>query len=178
VTVIWMGCNIAHFETRYEAGSVLKSFVRAAGPENFGRILVAVDGCQDAQHICAAHDVPGGHSQRWIKCALEEARRRLCRNDVDPARVGRFFDQRYWKHEGIWDARKKCYASYVAPVGSLTSLIHGQMIILRPGERVRVLSSAKWDTDDVRVIAADGRCEVKSVWKNSAEDYGQLALDH
>jgi EasF-like predicted methyltransferase len=168
-TLIWLGNSIANFMP-HEARKILGSFTGAPGNgfQNLAGFLLAVDGCQDESLIECAYDTPGGQSRRWVKYALEAARRRLGGPEAE-----KLLDDDSWRVEGRWVSHRQCYENYLTAARHLEGTVRGEPIHLRRGERVKILASGKWTNSNVSNICSQEGLDVVEWWSSPELDYSK-----
>ncbi|KAK3937424.1 histidine-specific methyltransferase [Diplogelasinospora grovesii] len=168
-TMVWLGNSIANY-LQHEAGEVLGSFAHDpedGSPQNLAGFLLAVDGCQDAQLISHAYDVPTGQTRRWVRYGLEAAKRHL--NDPEAERLLRDDN---WRFMGRWEPERQRYENYFVATKDLNATIRGEEIHLKEGERVQILGSGKWTKSEVSRICSRQGLVVNEWWNSVELDYG------
>jgi uncharacterized SAM-dependent methyltransferase len=168
-TLVWLGSSIANFMP-HKAGELLDSFTKTPenGFQNLAGFVLAVDGCQDESLIECAYDTPGGQSRRWIKYALEAARRRLGCLEAE-----KLLDDDNWRFEGRWNPHRQRYENFLVAARHLDGAIRGEPIHIKRGERVQILGSGKWTKSDVGSICSQQGLDVVEWWNSTELDYGK-----
>jgi EasF-like predicted methyltransferase len=174
-TLVWMGSSIANCE-QHEASELLKSFAhdpKSGAPQTLAGFLLLVDGCQDADRISVAYNIPSGETRRWMMHALEAARKQL-NGQGDDAEVDRIVADENWRFEGQWHPKQQRYQNYLVPTRDIVGVIQGHQINLKKGERVKLLHSGKWTETTINSVASKPGLEVRRAWHDDGYNYGEL----
>ncbi|KAK7913863.1 hypothetical protein PG985_011566 [Apiospora marii] len=131
-----------------EAAAFLRSWADTlrAGDDSgssTSRMILGLDGCQDAERVCAAYNDPDGVNERFILNALDNANAHLGYQE---------FDARDWTVEGHWDAERRRHVQYLVPRMNADIIFPHETdpvaVAVQADERVLVGSSYKFDDGD------------------------------
>ncbi|MCJ1283302.1 hypothetical protein MMC26_002630 [Xylographa opegraphella] len=141
--VMWLGSSVGNF-TRDEAASFLKGFALALRPCD--TMLIAVDGCQDAQKVYHAYNDREGKTHEFILNGLTHANKLLAKTVFHPED---------WEVVGEYDEIAGRHQAFVVPKRHLqVDDIH-----VAAGERVRIEESYKYSALEIeRLWEAAGLC--------------------
>jgi len=165
-TLLWLGSSLANCEPT-EAGELLGSFIRPQQVRNLSGFILGIDGCKDETMIECAYDTPGGQSRRWVKYGLEAARKCL------GPEADELLDDDNWRFEGRWNPENLRYENHLCAAKSVTCTIGDVEISIKRGERVYMVGSAKWSTDEVSSIGAKQDLYIAGLWKSAEVDYSK-----
>lgn len=134
------------------------------------RIILGLDGCQDAARVCAAYNDPDGVNARFVLNALDHANAQLGHRE---------FDARDWAVEGQWDAEGRRHVQYAVPRMNADIIFPHETdpaaVAVRAGERVLVVSSYKFDGGDLARMWRESGLGVAGEYLSPDGSYGAFS---
>ena len=134
--ILSMGSSLGNF-TPDEAADFIGQFAAELGPSDM--MLVALDGCQDAEKVYHAYndqdDVTHGFTMNGLKHA-----NRLLGHDA--------FRLSDWEAVGEYDQEGRRHRAFVVPKSDV--MVEGAFI--KKGEKVRIEESYKWPRSDAELL--------------------------
>lgn len=160
--IMSLGSSIGNFN-RDEASDFLAQFVSVLGPRD--ALIIAVDGCQDAQKVHLAYNDPKGVTDKFTLNGLSHA------NDLLGYTAFVVGD---WEAIGEYDGVAGRHKAYVSPKQDCT--IEG--VRLRKGERVHIETSYKYDETQATKLWRNAGLVEDAKWTNDEGFYGSPVLRH
>lgn len=172
VSVLWLGSSFAN-ESPDDFGQLLGGISSARAAKNSSpasriarlQLLVSADGTKDPATVSRAYDSRDGLSRAFVLNVLHNANRSLGR---------RVFDTDNWCFDGAWDAGEAQFQTCIRAMEDQAVKIAGEEVLIRKGEKIKVITSRKLGPDDVEAWLAGTGFTVNSTWKHPRFDYGEL----
>ena len=164
LTCLWLGSSIAN-ETSSDIQNLLQNFNAAKHESQLANMqfIVGLDGCKDMTKIGLAYDTPDGLSRKFALNSLRHAN----------AIIGHeAFHASDWVFRGIWDSQKPQYTTCVSPTKDVTLTVGSHVIHIPAMELVKVISSRKVGTQELKEILAPTGFVLKDTWMHSEVEYG------
>jgi uncharacterized SAM-dependent methyltransferase len=176
VSVLWLGSSFAN-ESQDDFGQLLRGISSARAAQNSSpasalaglQLLVSADGTKDPVTVSHAYDSRDGLSRAFVLNVLHNANRSLGR---------RVFDTDKWCFDGVWDAGEGQFQTCIRALEGQAVKVAGEEVLIRKGEKIKVITSRKLGPDDVEAWLAGTGFTVNSSWKHPRFDYGEVFLSH
>ncbi|EXJ90617.1 hypothetical protein A1O1_03720 [Capronia coronata CBS 617.96] len=161
--VLSLGSTLGSF-TRPEAADFLTGFVDAL---NHGTsrsepvLIIGLDGCKNGDKVWHAYNDSGNRNDQFIRNVLDSANRILGKD---------IFRQEEWERRGEWNDNFGRHEQYLVPRRD----VEFQGRYLKAGEKIFVVSSHKYDSEERRQLWQGADLAELKGWRTPEQDYGEF----
>ena len=165
---LWMGNSIANFNHYSEAGAFLSKFRKACEQSSLRcQFIVSVDICQDAAKVAKAYSLDLPEFRDFLLNGLVHS------NTAVGHEMFRYED---WSCELELSSDEHGLGIYYAPQRDveITPSDEGPIVAFSRGQRVKVITSGKWNETVMKQMGAQAGLHIQGRWKDVYGDYCKL----
>lgn len=167
VTFLWIGNSVAN-SPQSQASALLARFHQACQRISLTcAFLITADGCVKADRLRRAYSPEAGPSRTFLYHGLHHANRLLGRP---------VFREDQWLCCYSHDPKQnELHFDYV-PIEDLSLDLGSVHVSILEGEKIPYFMSGKWSEAQMRVIAHDAGFQLRDIWTDIQNEYGQSLL--
>ncbi|KJZ72509.1 hypothetical protein HIM_08033 [Hirsutella minnesotensis 3608] len=164
VTIMWLGNSIANLDSKEEASNFLHRFRSACESSGLDcQFIVSTDICQRINKVLDAYDLKRSTPREFFLNAARAANLALG-YDVLPADS--------WEPVACLDEHQGAVVFYLEATRNVHIVLpRAERVLVARGDRIRLVSSGKWDEVSVDGLCAWAGFRVQQRWKDTSGDY-------
>lgn len=167
VTFLWIGNSVAN-TPQSQASALLARFHEACRRIHLAcAFLITADGCSKVDQLRRAYNPATGPSRTFLYHGLHHANRLL----GTPV----FKEDQWLCHCSHDSNQNELQFEYIA-TEDLSLNLGSVPVSIPQGEKIPYFMSGKWSEVQVRAIAHDAGFQLRNIWKDCQNEYGQYLL--